>query len=97
MKLRNYSENEAQSTLPKLLGNRHKTPQKESKKIGNDYLLNYGDSSMLSDVKRLHRLATDWIRENTIESINNGDNKIILRSSKKAHPFEQLYVLLDFS
>ena len=59
MKLRNYSDNEAKSALPKLLGNRHKTPQKESKKARNDYLMNYGDSSLLSGAKRFHKMATD--------------------------------------
>jgi len=58
MKLKIKPQNEVSSVLPKLLGNRVTTPKKREKKGRQDSMYS-GDYSMLTEAKKLQRLATD--------------------------------------
>ena len=78
MKIKLQSENVELEKLPKLLGNRADTPDKAFSKFGANYSTHQAEeTSLLNEAKLLNKIARNYIRENTIESLDEGDSKII--------------------
>ena len=80
--------------LPKLLGNKELSPQKARDKLDQ----NYGtaiNNNYTNDLIKL-MLPTDWINEKTIESVNDGDVKRILKTSADSEIHIKPYVFSKY-
>lgn len=76
------SVNNFNASLPKLLGKRSTTPEKlTNHENGSKNPQIHVESSALQEAKILQKLATEYITENAIRSIDDGDNKVIYRSN----------------
>ena len=76
--------------LPKLLGKRETELKdgKEKSDIKQNILLS-SENRVLKDAKILNQIAGEYATEKTIESVDNGENKIIYQKSVRRKNFRQ--------